>query len=135
MAIESKWILVQGYTWKGSVNNLLKADLHVHTCYSLDCLTSPENIISYCLQTGINCLAIADHGTIEGALLLKKLAPFTIIIAEEIRTPGGEIMGLFLTKEIPSHRSVNETIQQIQDQNGLVCIPHPGHLFRSSALK
>ena len=82
---------------------------------------------------GINCLAIADHGTIEGALLLKKMAPFTVIIAEEIKTPYGEIMGLFLTKEIPRYLSVNDTIQQIQNQDGLVCIPHPGHLFRSSS--
>ena len=54
---------------------MLKADLHVHTCYSMDCATPLEEIISRCLKVGINCVAIADHGTITGALKLKEKAP------------------------------------------------------------
>ena len=77
---------------------MLKADLHVHTVYSMDCATSLDQIVARCLKLGIDCLAVADHGTIEGALKLKAIAPFTIIVAEEILTPCGEIMGMFLSR-------------------------------------
>ena len=114
---------------------MLKADLHVHTSYSVDCAASLERIITRCLEIGINCLAIADHDSITGALRLKEMAPFPIIIAEEILTPFGEIMGLFLSEEIPSKLSVEETITRIRAQDGLVCLPHPYDRWRSSALK
>jgi len=113
---------------------LLKADLHIHTRYSLDCNTPLEEIISCCQQRDINCIAIADHGTIEGALKMQKIAPFPVIIAEEVMTPYGEIMGMFLTEGIPSGISVEETISRIRAQSGLVVIPHPFDRFRPSAL-
>ena len=113
---------------------MLKADLHVHTEYSLDCNTSLEQVINRCLATGINCIAIADHGTIEGALKIQSVAPFTVIVAEEILTPHGEIMGMFLKDGIPSGLSVEQTISRIRSQGGLVCIPHAFDIFRRSAL-
>lgn len=113
---------------------LLKADLHIHTKYSLDCNTPLEQIISRCEEVGINCITIADHGTIEGALKMRSIAPFTVIIAEEILTHHGEIMGMFLEECIPSGLSVEETISRIRAQGGLVNIPHPFSTLRSSAL-
>jgi len=113
---------------------LLKADLHIHTKYSLDCNTPLEQIISRCEEVGINCITIADHGTIEGALKMQGIAPFTVIIAEEILTHHGEIMGMFLKECIPSGLSVEETISRIRAQEGLVNIPHPFSTLRASAL-
>ena len=112
---------------------MIKADLHIHTVYSMDCATSLDEIISRCLKLGIDCLAVADHGTIEGALRLKEIAPFTVIVAEEVLTPRGEIMGMFLNEGVPSGLSVEETLNRIRDQNGLVCIPHPFDSIRSSS--
>ena len=114
---------------------MLRADLHVHTHYSIDSASQLEQIIERCLEVGINCLAIADHNTITGALKLKVMAPFPIIVAEEIMTSSGEIIGLFLGEEIPSKLPVEEAIAQIKAQNGLVCIPHPYDTFRLSRLK
>jgi predicted metal-dependent phosphoesterase TrpH len=114
---------------------LLKADLHVHTEYSLDCNTPLEKIVSRCLEIGINCLAICDHGTTEGALKIREIAPFTVIVAEEIMTPYGEIMGMFLEETIPSRLPVKEVISRIRAQGGLVCIPHPFDVLRFSALR
>ncbi len=113
---------------------MLKADLHVHTEYSLDCNTPLPEIITRCQERGINCLAISDHGTIEGALAMQKIAPFKVIVAEEILTPRGEIMGVFLKEGIPSGLSVSETVARIRAQNALVLIPHPFDRFRPSAL-
>ena len=109
---------------------MFKADLHVHTCYSKDSISSPEKVVQRCLDIGINCLAVTDHDTISGALEVKRIAPFTIIIGEEILTSCGEIIGLFLTEEIPRHLSPEETVARIKAQGGLVCIPHPFDRFR-----
>jgi predicted metal-dependent phosphoesterase TrpH len=113
---------------------LLKADLHIHTEYSMDCATPLDKIIERCRELGIGCVAIADHGTTEGALKLKAMAPFMVIVAEEILTPDGEIMGMFLKETIPSGLSAAETISRIKAQDGLVCIPHPFDKFRPSAM-
>jgi predicted metal-dependent phosphoesterase TrpH len=104
---------------------LIKADLHVHTCYSIDCLTPLEQIVERCLKLGINCIAVADHNTIAGALKLREIAPFKVIVAEEVLTPVGEIMGLFLSEAVPRGLSPQETISRIRSQAGLVAIPHP----------
>ncbi|MBA7706390.1 hypothetical protein ES703_115243 [subsurface metagenome] len=113
---------------------MLKADLHIHTEYSKDCNTPLEKIIERCLEKGINCIAVADHGTAEGALKMQSLAPFPVIVAEEILTPHGEIMGMFLKETIPSYQSVEQVISQIRAQGALVCIPHPFDISRPSAL-
>ncbi|MDD4985347.1 MAG: PHP domain-containing protein [Dehalococcoidales bacterium] len=113
---------------------MLKADLHIHTEYSPDCNTPLARIIDRCLEVGINCIAISDHNTIEGALKMQDIAPFTVIVAEEILTPHGEIMGMFLKESIPGGLSVAETISRIRTQDGLVAIPHPFDRFRQSAL-
>jgi len=100
----------------------------------MDCDMALDKIINRCLETGINCIAIADHGTIEGALKMQSIAPFPVIIAEEILTPHGEIMGMFLKEEISSGLSAEETISRIRAQGGLVCLPHPFDTLRQSAL-
>lgn len=113
---------------------MLKADLHIHTKYSMDCGTTPEQVIAECQKKGINCIAISDHGAIEGALKIQSIAPFTVIVAEEVLTTRGEIMGMFLKELVPSGLSMEESISRIKAQGGLLCIPHPFDLFRQSAL-
>jgi predicted metal-dependent phosphoesterase TrpH len=101
----------------------------------MDCQMSLDNIINRCRKLGINCIAIADHGTAEGGLAMKKLAPFKVIVAEEILTTEGEIMGMFLKETIPSGITPREAIRRIREQDGLVNIPHPFETIRGSALK
>ena len=101
----------------------------------MDCTMPLEKIISRCLEVGINCLGVADHNTIAGALKLKEMAPFSIIVGEEILTLNGEVIGFFLTQEIPSKLSIEETVAQIKAQNGLVCIPHPYDRLRVSVFR
>ncbi len=114
---------------------MLKADFHIHTVYSMDCNTSLEDIISRCLETEINCIAIADHDSIEGALKIQSLAPFPVIVAEEILTPHGEIMGMFLKEGIPTGLPIEQAISHIKAQGGLVCLPHPFDTFRGLRLE
>ncbi len=91
----------------------------------MDSSSPLKKIISRCLKVGINCVALTDHGTIAGALRMREMAPFTVIVAEEILTTSGEIIGLFLTEEIPNGLSTDEAISRVKAQGGLVGVPHP----------
>jgi predicted metal-dependent phosphoesterase TrpH len=101
----------------------------------MDSIMSLEQIIERCLEVGINCLSVADHNAIEGAIKLKEMAPFPIIVSEEIMTLDGEIIGMFLNQEIPKKLSAEETVAQIKAQGGLVCIPHPCDRLRFSVFR
>jgi predicted metal-dependent phosphoesterase TrpH len=118
---------------------LLKADLHIHTKYSMDCQMPLEKIIKKCQKQGINCIAIADHGTAEGGMEMQKIAPFKVIVAEEILTTDGEIMGMFLKETIKSESNSRitpqEAIKRIREQGALVNLQHPFETVRGSALK
>ena len=100
----------------------------------MDCETPLNKIIERCLKVGINCIAIADHGTAEGGLRIQSMAPLLVIVAEEILTPDGEIMGMFLKETIPSGLSLTQTIERIHAQDGLVCTPHPLDILARSGL-
>ena len=91
----------------------------------MDCHNELEEIIERCQQLGINCIAISDHDATEGAFKMKELAPFKVIVAEEVLTPGGEVMGLFLKEHVKSGLHIEEAIDVIHAQGGLVNIPHP----------
>ncbi len=80
-------------------------------------------------------MALTDHGAVEGALKLQKIAPFKVVVGEEILTTRGEIMGLFLQEVIPSGLSLEESIQRIKEQGGLFCAQHPFDKIRPDALK
>jgi predicted metal-dependent phosphoesterase TrpH len=114
---------------------LFKADFHIHSRYSMDCTTSLEDIICTCQKKGFNCIALADHGSIEGAIKMQELAPFKVIIAEEILTKDGEIMGMFLSRLVPSGLSMEESIRLIKEQGGLLCAQHPYDKVRPDSLK
>ncbi len=114
---------------------MIRVDLHIHTHYSKDSLLSFEAIIAACQRRGIGCVAITDHNTIAGALAFKRVAPFPVIVGEEIQTTAGEIAGLFLSEEIPKGLSPQETIDRIREQGGLVYIPHPFGRARRSRLR
>jgi len=97
----------------------------VHSNYSRDCAMTLEQIVRKCLDRGINCIALTDHGNADGALRLQQIASFTVIVGQEVLTPDGEIMGLFLKETIPSGLSPSEAVSRIKAQGGLVGAPHP----------
>ena len=114
---------------------MLKADLHTHTHYSRDSFTSPQQYVDRCLKLGINCVAVTDHNSIEGALAVERIAPFKVIIAEEVKTRDGELTGLFLKEAIPPGLTPEETIERVKAQGGLVSLPHPFDRMRREPLR
>lgn len=69
------------------------------------------------------------HNTITGSVrAFKKICAkdpnIPVIVAEEILTSEGEIIGLFLQEEIPAFLSAEETLDRIRDQGALSIVPH-----------
>jgi len=112
----------------------INADLHVHSNYSKDCASPVEAILNTAREIGLGALAIADHNEIQGAFLARELAKDDpiIIVAEEIKSAEGEVIGLFLSKAIPPALSFDETLSLIKEQGGLVYVPHPFDALRTT---
>lgn len=102
----------------------------MHTSFSPDSEMAPERLVERCVKVGLSCIAVTDHDTIEGSLAARRIAPFTVIIAEEVGSSEGEITGLFLQETIPGGLSALETVRRIKEQGGIVSIPHPFDRFR-----
>jgi len=113
----------------------MRCDLHIHTMYSPDSKTTPDQIVSRCKKVGIDCIAVTDHNTIAGALKMQRVAPFKVIVGSEIHTKDGEVIGYFLSEDIPGKLPVLETVRLIKKQGGLVCVPHPFDTLRGSAIE
>jgi len=107
----------------------LVADLHLHTAWSFDCAVQPTELVERSLAEGLGAIAVTDHNVFGGALeTLEEAAGSELIViaGEEIKTADqGEVIGLFLEREIPPGMSFPETIAAIRAQNGLVYVPHP----------
>ena len=104
---------------------MLRGDFHMHTYYSHDCATEPEALIRRCEQVGLTCIAVTDHNSIRGSQAVKQIAPFMVILGEEVMSTAGEITGLFLEEEVPVGLGPLETAKRIKEQGALVSVPHP----------
>ena len=104
-------------------------DLHMHTAWSHDCLVEPGELVDHAAEEGIGAIAVTDHNAFGGALAAVEAARESdvfVIPGEEIKTDGqGEVIGLFLEREIPRGLPFGETIAAIKEQGGLVYLPHP----------
>lgn len=112
-------------------------DLHCHTSASFDSLARPRDVVRAAAARGLTHVAITDHDRIDGALEARAAAPdgLSVIVGEEIRTTGGDLIGLFLDHAIPPGLAPAEAIAAIREQGGLAGIPHPFDRFRGSMLR
>ncbi len=113
-------------------SNLKLYDLHIHTKWSRDSTADPRLVVKVSIKKGLSGIAITDHNEILGAYEAKKYAPegFEVIIGEEIRTNQGDIIGLNISDRINPKVDVEEAIDRIKEQGGLVLLPHPISLSR-----
>jgi predicted metal-dependent phosphoesterase TrpH len=104
----------------------LRVDLHAHTWYSADSLTSPERLVEQARARGLDRIAITDHGTIAGARAARALDAELVIVGEEIRCKGGvDVIGLFIRDHVPNGLPLTVTARLIKAQGGIVYAPHP----------
>lgn len=117
----------------------IRFDMHLHSWHSADSAIPVTEIVKCYTRRGILPL-VCDHNSITGAEkvygeICAADPDIPCILAEEIMTADGEIIGLFLIEEIPPFLSAEETLDRIQDQGALSIIPHPFCSYRSSVLR
>jgi predicted metal-dependent phosphoesterase TrpH len=108
----------------------LKVDLHVHTCYSSDALTTLEEVVVYSKRRGLDGVAITDHDTIEGALRLRKEKGLIVIPGVEITTLEGHVLALNMSQVIPPGLTIQETVQRIHEAGGTAVAAHPSVFYK-----
>ena len=118
----------------GATPGVAFMDFHCHTNASFDSLADPLKVVQAARARGITHLAITDHDRIDGALRAREAAlpGITVIVGEEVKTAGGDLICLFLEEAIPPGLSPAETIARARAQGALVGIPHPFDQYRGS---
>jgi predicted metal-dependent phosphoesterase TrpH len=116
---------------------LILCDLHLHTEHSYDCSMAVADLLDYAEAQSLGAIAITDHNVFSGATEAVGVAAgraLTVIPGEEVKTSdAGEVIGLFLSEEIPRGLTIAETLAAIRDQNGIVYLPHPFDRLHSVA--
>ena len=106
-----------------------RADIHMHTNLG-DGWASPARVVGEATRRGLPLIAITDHDHIEGAkrveeLIYQQNSSLQMITGVEVSTRQGHLLGLFVTKVPKAMRAVEESIEDIKEQGGLVIVPHP----------
>jgi predicted metal-dependent phosphoesterase TrpH len=109
--------------------DLIIVDLHMHTTWSHDCSIEVDELLDHAEATGLGAIAVTDHNIFGGAAEARDRSAareLIVIPGEEVKTDNqGEVIGLFLSEEIPRGMTFAETVDAIRAQGGLVYVPHP----------
>ena len=101
----------------------------MHTSWSHDCSIDAAELVDHAEAEGLGAIAVTDHNVFGGALEAADYArkrDLIVIPGEEVKTDSqGEVIGLFLQREIPRGLGFAETIEAIREQDGIVYVPHP----------
>jgi predicted metal-dependent phosphoesterase TrpH len=115
----------------------VRLDCHLHTVASGDAVLTVDQLAAQARHAGLDVVCITDHNLTSAAVAAAEAAArgdldVRIIVGEEIRTPAGDVIGLYLTERIPYVLPLPEVVARIRDQGGLVYVPHPFDPVRSS---
>jgi predicted metal-dependent phosphoesterase TrpH len=121
-----------------------KIDLHTHTFFSGDGVSSPEQNIAAAREKGLHGFAITDHNTCEAMTYLldqglmredgQPVDDFLIIPGVEVTTAEGHLLCVGATLPTPMKlkgKPAREVVELIHDRGGLAIPPHPYDLFRA----
>lgn len=120
----------------------LRIDFHVHSFFSMDGISSPEDLIVAARAAGLNGFAVTDHNTCEAVDYMlekgfmradgKPVDGFLVIPGVEVTTSDGHL--LCLGNRLPSSLRGRPAAEvcQVAHAAGCLCVaPHPYDLFRA----
>jgi predicted metal-dependent phosphoesterase TrpH len=117
------------------VSQTWNVDMHSHTLWSTDCISSFKMVMRLCEWRGIDRIMVTDHNTADGALAFQKVAPELVIVGEEILTTQGELLAYFVRESVPRGLTPVETIRRLRDQGAVISVSHPFDRLRKGAWK
>ena len=116
-------------------------DLHTHTFFSGDGVSSPEDLIAAARAKNLHGVAITDHNTCDAiTYLLDKglmrmdglpVDDFLIIPGVEVTTAEGHLLCIGATLPFLKGTPAQTVCDMIHERGGLAIPPHPYDLFRA----
>lgn len=105
----------------------MEVDLHIHSQYSPDSRSRPEDIIKRAVTLGLGAIAVTDHDSLKGAAAAARLAPESLLIVPgmELKTEKGDLLALFVSQEVRSN-TFAAAVDEIRSDGGIAIVPHPG---------
>lgn len=106
------------------------ADPHCHTTAS-DGMVSPAELVAAARAAGLDLIAITDHDTMRNAAEVHERggeAGLAVVMGMEVTTrwpAQTHVLGWFLREPVRSGMSLEDTVDAIHAQDGLVILPHP----------
>lgn len=116
-------------------------DLHCHSFFSGDGVSSPEALIASARRRGLHGFALTDHNTSDGCRYLldqglmredgQPVDDFLIIPGVEVTTAEGHLLCLGVM--LPNLKGVPalDVCKRVHDLGGIAIPPHPYDLFRA----
>jgi predicted metal-dependent phosphoesterase TrpH len=120
----------------------LRIDLHVHSLFSADGVSRPEDLIAAARAAGLNGFAITDHNTCDAVDYMishglmradgQPVDDMLVIPGIEVTTADGHLLclGCVLPSSLKGMPSA-EVCRLAQEAGGLAVAPHPYDLFRA----
>jgi len=119
----------------------LKIDLHCHSFFSGDGVSSPEQLIEAARAKGLSGFAITDHNTCDAVKYLTDrglmrpdglpVNDFLIIPGVEVTTAEGHLLCIGAVLPDLKGRPAFEVCHLIHEAGGVAIPPHPYDLFRA----
>jgi predicted metal-dependent phosphoesterase TrpH len=119
----------------------LNIDLHCHSFFSGDGVSSPEEMIAAARAKGMHGIAMTDHNTCDAVhyLLDKGLMRedgqpvdgFLVIPGVEVTTDEGHLLCIGATLPFLKGTPAADVCRIIHEHGGLAIPPHPYDLFRA----
>ncbi|HEY0790420.1 MAG TPA: CehA/McbA family metallohydrolase [Chthoniobacterales bacterium] len=119
----------------------LRIDLHCHSFFSGDGVSSPEELIDAARRKGLDGFAMTDHNTcdavkymLDRGLIREDGLPvegFLVIPGVEVTTAEGHLLCIGATLPDLKGRPALEVCSRIHEAGGLAIPPHPYDMFRA----
>lgn len=122
----------------------LNFDLHAHTFFSGDGVSSPEELVTAARAKGLDGIAITDHNTCEAVTYMlekglmredgKPVEEFLVLPGVEVTTAEGHLLCIGTTLPDPptlKGKPARHICELIHEHGGLAIPPHPYDLFRA----
>lgn len=116
-------------------------DLHCHSFFSGDGVSSPEALIASAKKRGLHGFALTDHNTCDGARYLvdkglmredgQPVDNFLVIPGVEVTTEEGHLLCLGVILPYLKGTPAAEVCKIVHEMGGITIPPHPYDLFRA----
>ena len=116
-------------------------DLHCHSFFSGDGVSSPEELIASARKKGLHGFALTDHNSSDGCRYLfekglvredgQPVDDFLVIPGVEVTTAEGHLLCLGVILPYLKGKPAAEVCKIVHDMGGLAIPPHPYDLFRA----